>query len=115
MKQLTIYFDEGCGICKDVRKFLSLFDFQNQCVFSFAKDMNFDINSEPMQNRYFDMYSYDGKNFYKGYDSYMQIFKRLKIPFYPLYILMHLKVIRRIGEKIYRKAAESRTCKMPTK
>ena len=30
---LTIYFDEGCGICKKVRSFLSFFDFQKNVIF----------------------------------------------------------------------------------
>ena len=109
---LTIYFDEGCGICKRVRSFLSFFDFQNKCNFSFAKDMNLDEASEAMQNRYYDMYSYDGIKIYSGYDSYMQIFRRLIVPFYPIYLLMKLKMVRKIGEHYYRKVADSRACKI---
>ena len=109
---LTIYFDEGCGICKKVRSFLSFFDFQKKCNFSFAKDMNFEKDSEAMQNRYYDMYSYDGIKIYSGYDSYMQIFRRLIVPFYPIYLLMKLKIVRKIGEHYYRKVADSRACKI---
>jgi hypothetical protein len=93
-----------------VKVFLAFFDFQNKCDFSFAKDMNLDKESEAMQNRYNDMYSYDGIKIYSGYDSYMQIFRRLTFPFYPFYLLMKLKIVRNIGERYYRKVADSRTC-----
>lgn len=109
---LTIYFDEGCGICKQVRRFLSFFDFGHRCEFSFAKDMNLEQDSEAMLNRYLDMYSFDGTKTYRGYDSYMQIFKRLAFPFYPIYILMKLRFVRLVGEKYYRKVADSRACKV---
>ena len=74
--------------------------------------MNFDKESEVMKDRYYNMYSYDGTNIYSGYDSYMQIFRRLTIPFYPFYLLMKLKIVRKIGERYYRKVADSRSCKI---
>jgi predicted DCC family thiol-disulfide oxidoreductase YuxK len=112
MAKLFVYFDESCGVCKKVKAFLSFFNFSGDCLFCFAKDMNFPIDSEPMNNRYYDMYSFDGTNFYKGYDSYYQIFKRMRFPFLPLYFLMKVKLIRKIGEKLYRKVADSRNCKI---
>ena len=111
MQKLSIYFDESCGICKKVRKILMFFN-NGTCEFSFAKEMNFKSDSDPMLNRYVDMYSFDGNSFYKGYDSYLQIFRRLKIPFYPFYLIMLLKPVRFIGEKIYRRVAEKRACQI---
>jgi hypothetical protein len=58
------------------------------------------------------MYSYDGIKIYSGYDSYMQIFRRLIVPFYPIYLLMKLKIVRKVGERYYRKVADSRACKI---
>jgi predicted DCC family thiol-disulfide oxidoreductase YuxK len=109
--KLKIYFDESCGICKKVRRFLSWFDFLKRCEFLFAKDMSFNEDTEAMQNRYVDMYSYDGSNFYKGYDSYMQMFKRMPL-FYPMYLLMQISFVRKVGEAYYRKVADSRACKI---
>lgn len=109
MEKLTIYFDEGCGICKKIRATLKALHFRGRIRFSFAREMDFDPASAPMQNRYFDMYSYDGDRFYSGYDSYLQLTKHMLL-LYPLHLLMHLKPVRAIGERIYSKVAESRTC-----
>lgn len=113
-KKLHIYFDEGCGICKKVRSFLSFFN-NGSCEFKFAKDMNFDENSIEMKSKYYDLYSYDGEQFYKGYDTYLEIFKRLKVPFYPIFLFMKIKLIKEIGEKIYRSIADKRTCNINEK
>ena len=108
-KKLVIYFDEGCGICKKVRSFLNFFN-NGSCEFKFAKDMNFAKDTEEMKLKYYDLYSYDCELFFKGYATYLEIFKRLKIPFYPLFVIMKIKIIRNIGEKIYRNIADKRTC-----
>ena len=109
MEKLTIYFDEGCGICKKIRRTLKALHFRDKIEFSFAGAMDFEPSSEPMLNRYSDMYSFDGRSFYKGYDSYMQLTRRMLL-LYPLYLLMHLKPVRILGERIYRKVADSRAC-----
>lgn len=108
-KKLIIYFDEGCGICKRVSSFLKFFN-NGSCEFKFAKDMNFDKDSIEMKSKYYDLYSYDGEQFFKGYATYLEIFKRLKVPFYPLFLFMKIRVIRKIGEKTYRNIADKRTC-----
>lgn len=108
-RKLTIFFDEGCGICKKISSFLNFFN-NGSCEFKFAKDMNFDEETDEMKLRYYDLYSYDGEKFFKGYDTYLEIFKRIKTPFHPLFLFMKIKIIRKIGQKIYRKIADQRTC-----
>ena len=111
MPILKVYFDESCGICKNVKKILTFISFNKKCEFLFADEMDFPPNSEEMLNRYYDLYSFDGTNFFKGYDTYCQIFKRNPLLFV-FYLFMKLPFVKFIGEKIYRKVANSRTCKI---
>ncbi|MBU78918.1 MAG: hypothetical protein CMD29_02195 [Flavobacteriales bacterium] len=111
MNKIIIYIDEGCGICKKTSRVLKPIVIKNLVIFKFAKDMNFDPNSEPMQKRYIDLYSYDGEFFYSGYQTYLEITRR-SILLFPLHLLMRIGIIRKIGEKIYRKIADLRACKV---
>ena len=111
MNKITIYVDEGCGICKKTLRVLKPLVIKSLVVFKFARDMNFDPKSEPMQNRYIDLYSYDGQFFYSGYQTYLEITKR-SILLFPLHLIMRIGIIRKIGEKIYRRIADSRACKV---
>ena len=112
--KLEVFFDESCGICKRVMKLLSVFNYRGQCCFLFAEQMQYHSHPEVMKNRYFDLYSFDGNQFFSGYDTYMQIFKR-SLLLMPVYYLMKLSIVRRIGERIYRKVADSRSCKVKIK
>lgn len=109
MKPLTIYFDESCGICRKIKSFLMAIDFFNTCRYSYAGNMDFDEAGDPMKNRYFDLYSYDGQDFYAGYETYLQITKRIFM-LWPLHLIMRMPFVRPVGEKIYARVARSRTC-----
>lgn len=110
MKSIIVYVDETCGICKKVQRVLRPL-VTKKVIFKFAHQMNFDPQSEPMLNRYYDLYCYDGETFHKGYQTYVEITRRSYILF-PLHLLMRIFFIRLIGEKIYRRVADSRVCKI---
>lgn len=111
MKKITVYIDEGCGICKNTSRVLKPIVIKSLVIFKFAKDMNFDPKSEPMQKRYIDLYSFDGEFFYSGYQTYLEITRR-SILLFPLHLIMRIEIISKIGKKIYRKIADSRACKV---
>ena len=110
MKPITVYVDETCGICKKVQKILRPL-VTKKVTFKFADDMDFDPQSEPMINRYYDLYSHDGETFFKGYQTYVEITRRSYILF-PIHLLMRIFFVRLIGEKIYRRIADSRACEI---
>lgn len=111
MKKLTVFVDEGCGICKNVMQVLKIFVNNELVIFKYAKDMDLNPKSEPMKRRYIDLYSSDGSLFYSGYQSYLEITRR-SVLLFPFHIVMKIPPIRRIGEKIYRRIADSRACEI---
>lgn len=108
---ITIFVDESCGICNKVRNILSRFNYKGKCNFEFAGDMNFSADTEAMKNRYYDLYAFDGVSFYTGYDTYIEIFRRDNFLLI-FYWLMKINFIRFLGERIYRKVADRRACKI---
>ena len=105
-KKLTIYFDEGCGICQKVKKTMSFFNWRNKYVLLNAEDL---VSEEISYKKYIDLYAFDGDKYIVGYQTYLEIFKRGFIG-YPFYLICSIPFIRNIGEKMYRKIADSRTC-----
>ena len=89
MKTISVYvYDETCGICNRVMSLLKPL-VSKKVIFTYACEMNFEPNSEPMKDRYYNIYSYDGSNFYKGYQTYVEITRRSFI-LYPLHLLMRV-------------------------
>lgn len=111
MKTITVYIDEGCGICKKVHKIIKHFIRKEKVKFKYAEEMKFEPDSEAMKNRYIDLYCYDGENFFSGYETYIQLTKRSFI-LYPIHLLLKVKIVRFFGERIYRNIADSRKCEI---
>ena len=106
---LIVFFDESCGICMKTKSFLEKLNIKD-CEFSTVSKMKFDKDLTVMKDRFIDLQSYDGVNFYSGYDTYVQIFKRYYYPFHFIYFLLKFWPIKYIGKKIYKKISRSRSC-----
>lgn len=114
MKKLNVYFDESCGICGKMARIITLLDFRHMIVCSFAEDLANEPEKEVRERRYTDLFSFDGNKYFSGYDTYLEITKRLPIMFL-LHLVMKISFVRILGEKIYRKVADNRSCKIKYK
>ena len=112
--KLNVYFDESCGICKKISKIISYLDFKNKIECRFAEELEDNSDETIRNNRYYDLFSFDGKKYFTGYDTYLEIVKRIPLIF-QLYFFMKFKIIRIIGEKYYRRIADKRKCKINLK
>ena len=108
---LIVFYDEGCGICSKIARFLSkLASGEMVVVYKKAADMDqFTKETSALQNRYQDMYSLSDDKIFNGYDTYLQIALRTQILLL-VSIFMQFLFVRNIGEKIYRRIANSRSC-----
>lgn len=110
MKKLVVFYDETCGMCKRVMNILARLGCGHRVVYREAMTMEeYFNNPDALANRYYDLYSFAGNDIFHGYDTYVQIAKRtvLLIPFYPI---MLIPPVKWIGQKIYRRIADQRTC-----
>ncbi|WMN08067.1 DCC1-like thiol-disulfide oxidoreductase family protein [Marivirga arenosa] len=104
---LTVYFDQNCGICMKVYKIFETLN-SSYLKLSLLQEANNEINQE-MAYTYIASKSME-KSYY-GYDTYHEILSRIPV-FSLLYPIMKLELVSKIGRSIYRKVANSRTCKI---
>ena len=112
--KLNVYFDESCGICRKISKIIFYLDWKNKIDCRFAEELENNPDETIRNNRYYDLFSFDGKVYFTGYETYLEIVKRIPLIF-PLYFLMKFKIIRSVGEKYYRNVADKRKCKINLK
>jgi predicted DCC family thiol-disulfide oxidoreductase YuxK len=111
MKKLNVYFDESCGICGKIARIITFLDFRDLIECSFAEDLANVPEDNVRERRYIDLFSFDGNEYISGYNTYLEITKRLPLMFL-LHLVMKISLVRILGEKIYRKVADNRSCKI---
>jgi len=105
---LTVYFDQNCGICMKVYRFLRMLN-SSYLQLSYLQENDNQINRETAYT--FIASRSAGANYY-GYDTYCEIVSRIPILscFYPF---MKLESVAKIGRRIYLRVAKNRLCNLP--
>ena len=110
MPQLIVFYDETCGLCAKTAFVLAKLSLGERVVYKKANEMEqFTQQTIALQNRYQDLYSLANDRLFKGYDTYLQIAQKTPL-LWPISLFMKLALIRFIGEKIYRRIADNRSC-----
>ena len=109
MARLIVFYDESCRFCCRVVSLLSKLP-RTEVFYEKAADMEqFTQHDDALENRYLDLYALFDDKVYKGYESYLQIVNKTPL-LKPLSLLMRIFYLRFMGEKIYRRIADRRTC-----
>ncbi|MBN7815520.1 DCC1-like thiol-disulfide oxidoreductase family protein [Algoriphagus pacificus] len=104
---LTVYFDQNCGICMKVYRIFNTLN-SSYLKLSYLQEADEEVN---INKAYIFIASKSNKGNYYGYDTYCEIFSRIPI-LSLLYPIMKLKIVTKIGQSIYLKVANNRSCKI---
>ncbi|MBL8014102.1 MAG: DUF393 domain-containing protein [Candidatus Omnitrophica bacterium] len=116
---ITVLYDGSCSFCRRAIAFLRVFDILGRINY---QDLNgFEISPAlkaqgiKSEDLMYDMHALGQSRIWKGFAAYRQI--ALRIPLlWPVYPFLFLGPVQTIGNNIYRRVADSRTCKiMPKK
>jgi len=115
MNQAIILYDGNCTLCRRTMKTLKCLD-----VFNHLKPINVlsaDATSVikslnlKLEDLLFDMHIIEGSRSWKGYQAYQRISLHVAL-LWILVPLLYFPPIKFIGERIYRRIADSRTCQV---
>ena len=104
---LTIYFDKNCGICMKVYRVCKFLN-SSYLKLSYLQEVSDEVNKN---KAYVFIASKGEEGNYYGYNTYCEIISRIPT-LSILYPIMKLKLISKIGERIYLKVANNRSCKI---
>ncbi|MBF0279636.1 MAG: DUF393 domain-containing protein [SAR324 cluster bacterium] len=110
MAQLIVFYDEGCENCLRIAGILKKIVKEERIIFKKALEMEqYTSDQCGLQNRYYDLFAVSNEETFSGYDTYLQIVKRIPL-LSPLNTLLQNSLVRFIGEKVYRFIADRRSC-----
>jgi predicted DCC family thiol-disulfide oxidoreductase YuxK len=112
---LVFIFDGQCGICKRTVSVMQRSVLPGSLAFaSVQNEEALDRHGVPaaMRNELAaDLHVWDGSRAWTGYAAYRRLVRRQ--PFlWPLLPLLYLPPVRVMGERVYRRVADSRTCRV---
>ena len=114
MKPIVL-FDGNCALCRRTIKVLSFLDIFRQLKFinALSSDAAGIIQERDLklEDLLYDMHIVEGASSWKGYEAYQRI--SLRIPLLWLLVpFLYFPPVRNVGERVYRRVADSRTCKI---
>ena len=115
MKKPIVLYDGNCALCRKTIKTLAFLDVFQRLMFinvlsPGAKDIIQNLNFN-LEDLLYDMHIVEGNKSWKGYKAYQRISFRIPI----LWILvpfLYFPPVKYVGERIYRRVADSRTCRV---
>ena len=115
MKKAIVLYDGNCSLCRRTIKTIAFLDVFGQLIFinvlsNDAAEVMGELNFK-LEDLLIDMHIVEGKNFWKGYQAYQRISRRIPA----LWILvpfLYFSPVRYVGQMIYRRVADSRTCRL---
>ena len=104
---LSVYYDEGCGPCTTIARLIDRFNWFGHVRFLEAAEY-----PEKTGDEYVDIHSIDATGaVFQGYETYQQLAWRIPI-LWPVAPFMYLPPVAWLGQEIYRRIADSRTCRL---
>ena len=115
MNQVFILYDGNCTLCRRTMKTLKFVDLFNQLkpinvLSADAAPIIKELNLK-LEDLLFDMHIIEGTRVWKGYQAYQRISIHLVL-LWVLVPFLYFPPIRLLGERIYRRVADSRTCQV---
>ena len=115
MKKAIVLYDGNCTLCRKTMRIISFLDIFQQLNFinvlspeAAALIQALHLKSDDLL---FDMHIIEGTKSWKGYQAYQRI--SLRIPLLWVFVpFLYFPPIRFVGERIYRRVADSRTCRV---
>ncbi|MBF0503864.1 MAG: DUF393 domain-containing protein [Candidatus Omnitrophica bacterium] len=115
MTKAIVLYDGNCALCIRTMKTIAFLDIFKKLYFinawsseAIAVIEALNIKSDDLL---VDMHIVEGVRFWKGYPAYQRI--SLRIPLLWIFVpFLYFPPIKYIGERIYRRVADSRTCQI---
>jgi len=112
-----LIYDGNCRLCRRTVAALRTVDFLNRVQYVNAFDSkaleNFGLDRLNSGDLLKDMHAVNGKKVYRGFYAYRALISRIPL-LWPVLPLLFLGPIAKIGNRIYRHVADSRTCQITT-
>lgn len=110
---MYVIYDGNCQLCRRTIASIRVFDIFRRINYVNALDdetlKNFDLLWLEPHSILQDMHTVVGKKSWRGFSAYRVLSRRLPV-FWLILPLMYLPPIPKIGDRIYRQVADSRTC-----
>ncbi len=115
-QEMTLFYDGNCGICRRTVAVTKRFDLLGRIHYVNALSAEGAVGLSAagisQEAALHDMHAVLGSKITRGYDAYRTLSWRIPV-LWPLSPLMYLGPVAVIGRRVYRKVADSRTCRLP--